>query len=186
MVMIKTKSKLIRLDVACGNNKTKGFIGIDIVGKPKSQADIVHDLSIYPWPFKDNLIDEVYCSHYLEHVPHIDSYNDGLFNFMNELYRIIKKNALAKFVCPYYTSIRAIQDPTHHRSIGEATFLYFNENWRKINKLEHYPITCNFEAIKMDHSVSEEFVGRSQEAITYEALHSWNVVSDIVVTLKKI
>lgn len=180
-----SNKKIDRLDLACGNNKQKGFCGVDITRKG-TQADIEHNLSEYPWPFKDDSIKETFCSHYLEHIPHIDSYHDGLFLFMDEIWRILKVGGIARFVVPYYSSVRAIQDPTHHRSIGEPTFLYFTKNWRKINRLEHYPVKCNFEIVKIDHAVSEEFIGRASDAVQFQAMHSWNVINDMLVTLKKI
>src|SRR6185369_2289998 len=119
----------VRLDIACGKSKKQGFTGVDIW----QGADIVVDLEKYPWPFEDNSVDEVYCSHYIEHVP-------DLISFANELNRIMKVGAKAEIIAPYYSSIRAWQDPTHLRAISENTFLYFNKKWRIINKLDHYPI----------------------------------------------
>ena len=174
-----------KLDICCGNNKTKGFTGIDIIGPPDTQADIVHDVMKFPWPFKDNSIKEIFCSHYLEHVPRGDGYNDPLFQFMDEIYRILKPGGLARFVCPYYTSVRAVQDPTHLRFISEPMFQYFNQDWRKLNKLEHYPVKCNFNIIKLDHAVSEEMTGKAQDAVAYNAMHFWNVVHDLMVTIQK-
>ena len=71
------------------------------------------------------------------------------------------------------------------RSIGEPTFFYLTKAWRKMNKLEHYPIKCNFEMVKVDHSISEEYVGKAQDAVAYQAMHMWNVVNDIMVILRK-
>lgn len=183
--MKKKSKKLERWDLACGNNKQKGFKGVDIT-KKGTQANIEWDLSRYPWPFKDNSVDEIFCSHFLEHIPHIDSYHDGLFLFMDECWRILKPGAGARFIVPYYSSVRAIQDPTHHRSIGEPTFLYFTKAWRKMNKLEHYPVKCDFEIVKIDHAISEEFTGRASEAVQFQAMHSINVINDIHVLLKKL
>ena len=177
-------SKLLKLDLACGNNKQKGFVGVDVT-KKGTQADIEHNLLTFPWPFKDGSVSEVFCSHFLEHIPHGDGYHDPFFSFFDELSRILKTGGTATFVCPYYTSVRAIQDPTHMRSIGEPTFAYLSKRWRKINKLEHYPIWCDFDVVKMDHSVSEELSGKSQEAVSYQAAHSWNTIYDILATIKK-
>lgn len=182
--VMKKAQKLFRLDLACGNNKQADFVGVDLI-KDGTEADVQHDLSKYPWPFEDNSVDEIFCSHFLEHIPHGDSYNDGLFDFFNEVWRIMKPGARARFVVPYYASVRSIQDPTHHRAIGEPTFLYFNAEWRKVNRLEHYPIKANFDIEKIDHAVSEEYVGKSQEAVQFAAAHYWNVVNDIAVTLIK-
>ena len=79
------KSKKIKLDIACGNNLQKGFVGVDIIGKPETQAKIVHNLLTFPYPFKDNSVDEIFCSHFIEHLPHRDSFNDYFFDFFNEL-----------------------------------------------------------------------------------------------------
>ena len=180
--MQKTK---LKFDLACGNNKQKGFIGVDIT-KVGTQADIVWDLMKFPWKFaKDNSADEVFASHYLEHIPHGNGSSDPMFNFMDEIYRILKPGGIARFVCPYYTSVRAFQDPTHLRFISEPMFNYFNKDWRKLNKLEHYPVKCNFQILKLDHAISEEFTGRAQDAVAYNAMHFFNVVLDIMVTLKK-
>src|SRR3990167_4643725 len=179
------KKEKLRLDLACGNNKQKGFIGIDIT-KKETKADIEHNLlKDFPWPFEDNSVDEVFCSHFLEHIPQGDGYHDPLWDFFNELWRILKPGAGVRFVCPYYTSVRAFQDPTHHRFINEPMFQYFDKEWRKLNKLEHYPVHTNFKVVKIDHSVSEEFIGKAQDAVSYQAMHMWNVVTDIMVTLQK-
>jgi len=175
-----------KLDLGCGRNLQPGFTGVDIVGKPETDADIVHNLFFdFPWPFKDNSIKEVFSSHVIEHLPHGDGYHDPFFQFFDELYRILKPGGIARFVVPYFTSVRAIQDPTHMRSIGEPTFFYLSKAWRKMNKLEHYPIKCDFDLVKVDHAISEEFVGKAQDAITYQAMHMWNVVTDVSVILRK-
>lgn len=179
------KSNKIRYDLACGNNKQKGFLGVDIT-KEGTQADIVCNLLVFPWKFaEDNSVDEVFSSHFLEHIPHGDGFHDPFWDFFNELWRILKPKGIARFVCPYYASVRAVQDPTHIRSISEPTFLYFSKEWRKINKLEHYPIQTDFQIVKIDHAVSEEMNGKATDAVSYQAMHMWNVVQDIMVTLQK-
>lgn len=185
-INMSTKTQKVKLDLACGNNLQKGFIGVDIIGQPDSQAEVVHNLMKFPWPFEDNSVDEVFCAHYLEHIPHGDGYNDPMFEFMDELFRILKPGGTAKFICPYYTSVRAFQDPTHLRFISEPMFNYFNRTWREdLNQLKHYPVKCDFNIVKLDHAVSEEFSGKSQEAIAYNAMHLLNVIYDLQITLQK-
>ena len=174
----KTNGHLFKLDIACGNNKQKGFKGIDIIGKG-TQADIVHDLNKFPWPFEANSVDEIFCSHYIEHVP-------DLMAFMNEIGRILKVGSRVMFIAPYYTSIRAWQDPTHVRAISEASFLYYGKEWRKINRLEHYPINCNFKIESINYAFDTEWRDKSADAIQYAMKHFWNVASDIQVILRKL
>lgn len=171
----EAKSEVLKVDLACGQSKQEGFVGVDIVKLPG--VDIVHNLEVYPWPFEDNSVDEVFCSHYVEHTP-------CLMKFMNELHRIMKIGAKCTVLAPYYTSMRCWQDPTHLRAISEASFLYYNKQWRVENKLDHYPITCDFD-FSYGYVISQEWATRNEEARLFAIKHYWNVVSDIQVTLVK-
>jgi SAM-dependent methyltransferase len=168
----------MKLDIACGQNKQPGFKGVDIAALPG--VDFVWDLEKFPWePFKDNSVDEVYCSHYIEHTP-------DLISFMNEVWRICKDGAKVTFIAPYYTSIRAWQDPTHKRAISEATFFYFNKEWREVNKLDHYPIKADFQISNILLFFNPPWDKKTEEARQFAKDHYWNVVSDILVELKVI
>ena len=174
--MAKNKEKkLIKLDIACGQNKQEGFVGVDIA-KCKG-VDIVHDLEVYPWPFKDESVEEAHVSHYIEHTK-------DLIKFMNELHRIMVKDGKCTIIAPYYTSMRCWQDPTHVNAISEASFLYYNQEWLKTNKLDHYPITADFD-FSYGYNLSQEWANRSEEAKIFAIKHYNNVVMDIVVTLTK-
>ncbi len=172
----KKDNKPIKLNIACGQIRQEGFIGVD---KVKTDAtDIVHDLDIVPWSFiPDNCVDEITCSHYIEHVQH-------QIPFMDELCRIMKQGAKATIVAPYYTSMRAWQDPTHVRAICEASFLYYNKQWRETNKLDHYGIKSDFD-FSYGYQLYPDWAARSQEARDFAVKHYWNVISDIYVTLTK-
>jgi hypothetical protein len=66
--------------------------------------------------------------------------------FMEELWRVMAVDAKATIITPYWSSMRAVQDPTHAwPPVCEASYLYFNKKWREDNKLSHYPITCDFD-----------------------------------------
>lgn len=163
----------IRLDIACGKNRKVGFTGVDIW----EGADIVADLEKFPWPFEDNSVDEIFCSHYIEHTP-------DLVSFANELYRILKVGATAEIIAPYYSSIRAWQDPTHLRAISENTFLYFSKEWRQINRLDHYPIVADFD-FESSYIIDPVWRDKSDDELKFAIRHYINVVSDIRTVLTK-
>ena len=163
----------MKLDIACGKNKKPGFTGVDIW----EGADIVADLEKFPWPFEDNSVDEIFCSHYIEHTP-------DLISFANELYRIMKVGAKAEIIAPYYSSIRCWQDPTHLRAISENTYLYFNKDWRVINKLDHYPIVCDFD-FESSYIIDPDWQNKSDSDLNFAVKHYINVVSDIRTVLTK-
>jgi len=168
----------MKLDIACGQNKQSGFKGVDIA--PGPGVDFVWDLEKYPWePFKDDSVEEVYVSHYAEHTK-------DLMKFMDEIWRICIPDAKVTIIGPYYTSIRAWQDPTHTRALSEATWIYFNKDWRVANKLDHYPIKSNFEIKNIMVFFNPPWDKKSEEARQFAAQHYWNVISDILVELRVI
>lgn len=165
----------MKLDIACGQSKQPGFKGVDIA--PGPGVDFVWDLEKFPWePFKDNSVTEVYVSHYAEHTK-------DLMAFMNEIWRICEDGAKVTILGPYYTSIRAWQDPTHTRVLSEATWLYYNKNWREINKLDHYPINCDFDVTNLILFFNEPWNQKSDEAKRFATQHYFNVVSDMLTEL---
>jgi len=209
-----------KINLACGDNRIEGYYGIDAF--ETEACDCVLDLQKYPWDIETESVEEIICSHYIEHINHdtvmkdlVESFavsnnyeelrknflirvgyikekmrhpfmpSDGLFKFMEEVYRILKPEGKIRIIAPYYASIRAIQDPTHVRSIGEVTFMYFNKNWRALNKLEHYTTTtCNFDFV-YGYNMQQEFLNKHVEQQTYAMKHYWNVIDDIDVTLTK-
>jgi predicted SAM-dependent methyltransferase len=178
----------VRVDLACGARKKEGCIGVDVVDI--EGVDIVHDLTNYPWPFEDNSVDEVYSHHYIEHIPH-DIHNekdkrDGLIQFVDEIYRILKPGGKAVLVAPYYTSMRAFQDPTHERFICDGTFYYFNKEWREgdTQKLGHYNIKSDFDMV-FSYYITNEMTLKSEEVRKKAFSNDWNVIEDIQADLTK-
>jgi hypothetical protein len=111
----------IRLDIGGGANPNPGFVNIDIL--PLPQVDIVHDLEDTPWPLPDECVITATASHVLEHInPH-----KGVFiAVMDEIWRVLKKDAQFAFVVPHATSHGYAQDPTHCNMINETTCHYFD------------------------------------------------------------
>ena len=171
--MVKSAPK--KLDLACGNSKQPGFFGVDRI---KTDAvDLVRNLEQYPWPWADSSIEEIWCSHYIEHT-------EDLVKFMEECHRILVPGGKITVVAPYYSSMRAWQDPTHKRAVSEATFLYFNQNWLKENRIDHYGISADFD-FTYGYAFFPAWQNRSEEARQFALTHYINVVSDIQVVLTK-
>jgi len=164
-----------KLNLACGQTRVEGYFGIDIV--PGDTVDAVVDLEEFPWPIESESAEEIICNHYIEHT-------SDLMKFMNEVCRILKPGGKIKIIAPYYTSIRCWQDPTHKRAISDATFFYFNKGWRDVNKLNHYPIDCDFDFV-YGYDINVEWANRSEEARNFAIAHYWNVINDIHVTMTK-
>ena len=109
------------LDVGCGNNKQPGAIGMDI--NPRTQADVIHDLGVVPYPFEDDEFDEVFTYHVAEHVPDVMA-------FISELHRITKPGGRIKLVTPHYSNPDWPTDPTHRNHFNSYTFNCFMQDRR--------------------------------------------------------
>ena len=116
------------LDLGCGNKKLPGAIGIDI--NPLSDADVIHDLNILPYPFEDSLFDEIIADNVVEHL-------DDVIKIMEELSRISKPGARIKIIVPYFRSRWAYIDPTHQHHFTVDSFAYFDPD-HILSKLYRY------------------------------------------------
>jgi len=110
-----TNSKSI-LDVGCGQNKFAGAVGID--SNPRSHADVIHDLGVFPYPFKNDQFDEIICRHVIEHLPDV-------MTFVTELHRITKPGGRIRIVTPHYTNPDWATDPTHRNHFNSYSFTCF-------------------------------------------------------------
>lgn len=172
-----------KLDIACGRNKQEGFKGIDLGG----DADIVHDLLEVPWPIKSNSVEQVFCSHFVEHLPHWRPgwELDGWWRFFDELWRVMKDGATGEFIHPYAMSARAFWDPTHTRYVHDMTWHYLNREWREANGLDHYCGECDFEIVTLSLlGVQDDYLSRNIEQQNFARNHYWNVVPDLGVLIK--
>lgn len=177
---------LVRLDLASGQTPRDGFQAVDLCA-PNTQHV---DLRRYPWPWADASVDEVHCSHYVEHIP-CDEVREGprqgqdaLFAFFDELHRILKPGANATIIVPCGRSSRGFQDPTHRRFIMAETFLYLSAEWRAMNKLDHYGVTCDF-GVAVLPIVQQEMTLLHPEAAARRFSESWNVIHDWQANLTK-
>lgn len=174
--------KIIKLDLGCGQSKTSpDFIGVDFVKVPG--VDVVHDLTKFPYPFKDNSVTEIFSSHFVEH---LDGFERA--KFMDECYRILIPGGKMRLIHPYYKSIRSVQDFTHKwPPISEHSYLYWDKNWRQANKLTHghYNLKCDFEFAIYYSWQDGTVANRNEETRTFWSDKYWNVIADLIVDLIK-
>ena len=72
---------IIKLNIGCGNDIRDGWVNLDKF--PVDNRVKYFDIEDIPYSFKKDSIDEIYCSHTLEHINKIDS-------IIHEFTRILK------------------------------------------------------------------------------------------------
>lgn len=118
MITIKQNGSSLKiLDLGCGKKKRPGSIGVDY--SDRHNADVIHDLNVFPYPFESDSIDQVYLDNVLEHL-------DKPMRVMEEVHRIIKLGGEVKVVVPYFRSIWAFIDPTHQTFYTVDSFAYYD------------------------------------------------------------
>lgn len=110
----------MKLHIGYGQDPKKWYINLDGIKLPG--VDIVHDLEIFPYPFKDNTFDEIYSAHVLEHM-------SDLGKVMEELTRIGKNGTEIKVIVPYFTNPWTWADYTHKRAFTTGSFNYFHPDF---------------------------------------------------------
>ncbi|MBE0435325.1 MAG: methyltransferase domain-containing protein [Methylomicrobium sp.] len=107
---------MVVIELGCGNAKTPGAIGVDM--NPRSQADVLHNLDSFPYPFENNVADRIICHDVLEHL-------DNFVQAVEEIWRIGKPGCDVIISGPFMSSVNYHSDPTHRRAFTSRSFDYF-------------------------------------------------------------
>ena len=170
----------MKLNLACGEKKREGEDWLNVDLSSDCAPDFQFDLKKFPWIWLDSSVSEIYCSHFIEHI------GEELIPFMEECYRVLEPGGTAHFEMPYYTSIRAWQDPTHKRPISEFTFHYFNKIWLREQGIGHYDIKADFKIEEIRYHYPPELKDMPKDELMNLQHHAWNTVMDFEVILKAI
>lgn len=169
----------IKLDLGCGKNKQEGFLGVDV--RKFEGVDVVFDLAGKKrWPWKDNSVEEIRASHFIEHLD-----PEERIRFVNEVFRILKPGGKALIITPHWCSTRAYGDLTHKwPPVSEFWFFYLSEEWRKVNAPHNDGYKCNFEA-QWGYTLSAALQVKSEEQRQYALQNLKEAASDTICTLTK-
>lgn len=112
----------MRLNLGCGQHKLPGYLNVD-----KAEAcapDRVVDLEAVPWPFPDDVAEEVVLRHVLEH---LGAATDTYLAIIRELYRICRPGAKVTITVPHPRHDDFLNDPTHVRPVTPQGLELFSQ-----------------------------------------------------------
>ena len=116
---------------------TESEIWINIDSNPKTAPDILRDLNL-GLPFDNDSIDEVYSSHFLEHV------NDMKI-LMEECYRVLKDKGIFSYIVPYALKGQGGFAHLEHKHFFTESWYKFFCEWSEFNDYN-----CEFELINQE------------------------------------
>jgi SAM-dependent methyltransferase len=93
------------LNLGCGKDLRLDCVNVDDL----PCADQQIDLSIFPWPWKNNSIDGIYASHVMEHIPDQEW-------FIDECRRVLKMGGFLRLNLPHSSSVSSIGCIGHYRT----------------------------------------------------------------------
>ena len=185
----KTKTSL-KLNLGCGKNLQPEYINVDKYGNP----NVLHDLETFPWPWKDNSVNEILLIHVLEH---LGERKEIFLNIIKELYRICAASATIHIVVPHPRHDDFINDPTHVRAITPKILDLFSKSRNRECIKQGYAdsplaiyLDVDFEIIKADYILTpywrEKLANKEiAEAELYNAIARYNnVIGEIRMILK--
>ena len=149
----------MKLNLGCGSKLLTGYTNVDKFNLYK--PDLLHDLEKFPYPFKDNSVDEIILSHVLEHLGQApETFN----NIIKELYRICKNETIINISVPHPRHDEFISDPTHVRPITILGLSLYNKKLNKkweeqkaSNTPLGYILDVNFEIISLQYVVDQKY-----------------------------
>ena len=177
----------MKLNLGSGSKILDNYTNVDKYDYYK--PDIVHDLEIFPYPFKDNSVDEILLSHVLEHIGQSPEIFLGI---VKEFYRICRNNSMIKIIVPHPRHDDFIADPTHVRPITILGLKLFDKDlnikWEKY-KGANTPLALingvNFKIKNVKYSLDENYMKKykdkkiNNQEIDEDVLRLNNVVKQI-------
>lgn len=192
----------MKLDLGSGSRPMPGFLGVD--SKPGLTDFTVNLTDGRPWPFESDSVEELWSSHFIEHVPaeevpvwveverdsvprHLshqaggrcwapsERRRDALFHVFSEAFRIAKPGATFTVFWPCVTSRKTYRDPTHRRFIDTEFVYYLSREGRKALGIEDYDVECNWVGTASDVVDARGDEARSVDELREQCRREWNV-----------
>lgn len=170
----------MELLLGCGNDKRKK---VTFDGIPKEWSkdlitldwddycnpDVLHDLNKIPYPFDDDMFDEIHCYEVLEHCGTQGDYR-FFFEQFSELHRILKPDGYLVGTCPNWDGPWAWGDPGHTRIISPESLIFLSQKEYESqvgnNAMTDYRFCyqADFDLIaKQEHELNWGFVLRAKK-----------------------
>lgn len=167
---------------------------VDSLAQPG--VDEVVNLFEYPWPWADNSVSEIWCSHIIEHIPHAATIrpfeatpglrkaaaSDGFYAWFYEAWRVLKPGGVIHIVTPYGLSIAGMSDPQHTRYITPETFGYLAPQSNDSAPFD-YQVPLHFAALR-DATLAH--APANDPAVDDQPWYHVNAIREVAISLKAV
>ncbi|NJM51016.1 MAG: class I SAM-dependent methyltransferase [Sphingomonadales bacterium] len=110
----------VQIEIGCGPRpRFREYTSIDMI--KYDNVDIVGDAFDVLAKLKDDSVDTIFASHFLEHI-------DDLDRFLKEVVRVCIHGAQIRFEVPHFSNAFFYSDVTHKTFFGLYSFCYLAKN----------------------------------------------------------
>lgn len=177
----------MKLNLGCGSKIIDGYVNVESCDY--FEADKSCDLEKFPYPFKDDSVDEILMSHTLERL----GQNPDTFNrVIKELYRICKNNAIINIHVLHFRHDSFASNPMNVRPITPLGLSFYdkaaNEEWARMGSTNS-PLALinnvNFKVENVNYVIEDKFVEKfnsgeiDEQQLHYHMEHFNNVIKQI-------
>jgi hypothetical protein len=202
----------VKLDLGSGSTPAEGFEGVDRMQSAQHCVDLTTGV---PWPWADDSIEALRCSHFIEHIPATDlfvterrealhpravledwrdQHHDGdppgrwvdaLIFFFDEAYRVIVPGGSFEVIWPALHSDFAFQDPTHRRFIPPKQLAYLNREFRESQRLAFIGARCHWVVERCD-GTPMRVLPKEPAALALAVETEWNAIAEYRAVLRAV
>jgi SAM-dependent methyltransferase len=112
-IMHYLANDVVRLNLGCGKRRMHGFVNVDKFEDPDRKVD----LSVFPWPWAENSVEEIYSQAYFEHA------KDFMATW-REAWRILRPGGKLTLIVPHFRAPFAAWPQQHVNQFSISTFKY--------------------------------------------------------------
>ncbi len=107
----------MNISLGCGDIRGDDCYGVDM--RETDAVDLIHDLTVYPWPFDDCEFENAIAKDIIEHMLYV-------VPFVDECWRIVKPTGHLVIRTSYFQSEQSYTDPTHLHYFALDSFDFFD------------------------------------------------------------
>lgn len=169
---MKIQREVRQVDLGCGTRKKEGYYGIDV--SAYEGVDLVQDLRFTPLPFADGQLDNVYSSHFFEHL----TFDENIYLF-NEIWRCLHVGGELEVIVPHAMSYAQYADLSHKSAWTEDTFGYFTldnhfyYSWFYEKDGERIPVINKWEVLKNDNTPPIKYTTEGWVEVKLREIHAF-------------
>lgn len=184
----------MKLNLGCGLARRDGYINID--RNPRYEPDLLWDLEQTPYPFDDNVVEEIVAHHVLTRLGRAPA---RFLAIVAELHRILRPGGVLDIVTVHPRCDDYWSDPMNVRPVTTHGMARFGRAYAEVFRTARVAaeplaerLGVDFEIVSVENQLYGDWAHRfsageiSAEQVDQAAQSGWNVVQHVSLLMRKL